>query len=165
MWAVAPSVPLGPLLPWSVMRRGFLIRSVQRLLRPDEALVDVVFMWARHRWMMPFTGLAFVGLVAVAAASGIVEWSVRLGLGVAGATVAAMSTTEYRVLAHTTGALVLCRAGRVRQVATGTIERLSADVTITRVGTTLVSSEWMIGDRRYTVPRNFGQAMEAVAQR
>jgi hypothetical protein len=76
-----------------------------------------------------------------------------------------MSTTEYRVLAHTTGALVLCRAGRVRQVATGTIERLSADVTITRVGTTLVSSEWMIGDRRYTVPRNFGQAMEAVAQR
>ena len=84
MWAVAPSVPLGPLLPWSVMRRGFLIRSVQRLLRPDEALVDVVFMWARHRWMMPFTGVAFVGLVVVAAASGIAEWSVRLGLGVAG---------------------------------------------------------------------------------
>ena len=147
------------------MRRRFLVRSVERLLRPDEHLVDVVFMWSRHRWVMPFAGLAFVGLVAVAAAAGIAEWSVCLGVGAAGATAAAVSSTKYRILAHTTRALVLCRAGRVRQVATGVIERLPDGVTITRVGTTMVTSEWVLRDIRYTVPRNFGRAMEAAARR
>ena len=154
-----------PLLPWPPMRRGFLVRSVERLLRPDEYLVGVVFMWSRHRWTMPFAGFAFVGLVAVASSSGIGKWSVCLGLGAVGATVAAVSSTTYRVLAHTTRALVLCRAGRVRQVATGIIERLPDGVTITRVGATIVTSEWVLRDVRYTVPRNFGPAMEAAARR
>ena len=161
----APVVLSRPLLPWPVMRRRFLIRSVERLLRRDESLVGVVFMWSRHRWMVPFAGCAFVGLVAVAGASEIADWSVRLGLGAVGATVAAVATTEYRVLALTTRSLVLCRGGRFRQVATGVIERLPDDVAITRVGTTLVTSEWMVGDLRYTVPRNFGPVMEAVAHR
>ncbi|HJM20574.1 MAG TPA: hypothetical protein QF409_01160 [Acidimicrobiales bacterium] len=147
------------------MRRGFLLRSVERLLDPDENLVGVVFMWSRHPWMMPFAGCAFVGLVTVTGAAGIAEWSVRLGLGAVGATLAAVSTTQYRVLAHTTRSLVLCRAGRIRQVATGIIERLPDDVTITRLGTTMVTSEWMLAKVRYTVPRNFGQAMEAACHR
>ncbi|MDP7550562.1 MAG: hypothetical protein QF896_05150 [Acidimicrobiales bacterium] len=146
------------------MRHGFLMRSVGRLLQTDEKPVAVALMWTRHRWMMPYTAAVSVAVIFLATAGGVEFWSTRLGIGAAGAIVAATATTNYSVLARTTRGLLLCRAGRVRQVATVIVERLPEGTPISRTGGNLITGEWDVGDRSYSVPRRHERAMEQIVR-
>jgi hypothetical protein len=103
-------------------------------------------------------------VIFLATAGGVEFWSTRLGIGAAGAIVAATATTNYSVLARTTRGLLLCRAGRVRQVATAIVERLPEGTPISRTGGNLITGEWDVGDRSYSVPRRHERAMEQIVR-
>lgn len=145
------------------MRQQVLYKSVTRLLPEDEAIEHVVYMMGRHKWFLPFTAGACVVLFVVAVLSGIQQPGGRIAIALAGGAVAAMATTEYRVLVRTDHDLVLFAGGRLRQRATRLIGRLQPDTPIELVGNNLVVTEWLVGDRQFTVMRRFQQAMVALA--
>lgn len=145
------------------MRRRVLIESVRRRLRAGEHLQEVAYMWHRHRWTLPFALSAGAGLCLVAFVSGFDSAGSLVAVGLAASAVAAMATTEYRVLAATTSGLVLLRASRIRQVAVEVLERLPASTDVRLVGNNLVLTDWMVGDRRYTVPKSSESAMNRIA--
>jgi len=146
------------------MRRVVLLRSVQKLLRDDEHVVEAAYLWSRHRLLLPFALGAFVLVAVVAALVGFGGWAAPVGLGLAGAAVAAMATTEYRVLAQTDRGFMLCRGSRVRQAATGLIERLPDDLELSLVGNQMVLTEWTVGDRRFSAPKASEQALVRMAR-
>lgn len=120
-------------------------------------------MWTRHRLGYVYALAAFVGLVLVAVMSGFQEWPSRLVIGVAGAALAMAATTNYRVLAQTDAGFVLLDGGRFRQVATRLVRRLPDDVNISVQRDTLITTDWIVGDREYTVPKSSQRAMERIA--
>lgn len=150
------------------MRQKVLYRSVRRLLREDEQIEHLVYLWSRHRWMVPYCVAAGVALFLVAWFSGIEQLGGRLAIGLGGIAVAALASSDYRVLVQSSSArgprqLTMLRASRFRQVAKGVIGQLAPDVKIAIVGTTLVMTEWMIDGRQYSVMRRFQSAMTAIA--
>lgn len=147
------------------MRDNVLNSSVRSLLPKDEQLIALVHMWSRHRLMFPFLAAAFVGLLVVTIVAGFEGWSSRIGLALAGAAVASMATTEYRVLAHTGRGLVLLRSSRVRQKATEVIDYLPDDTQVEPVGTNLVITDWRVGDQTYSVMRRHQSSMVAISNR
>lgn len=146
------------------MRRRFLVSSVQRLLRDDERLVEVAFMW-RHR-----PGLVASASVTAAAAYGA-TWALsfgssgtRVGFALALALLVSVARTDYRVLALTTAPrFVLYRASRVRQVAVAEIEQFMPPLVIDLQGTNLVLTEWLVGGEMFTVPKSSQAAMTRLA--
>ncbi len=146
------------------MRREVLWRSVRRVLDTDEPILDVAYMWRRHRWMVPYA-LVAAGVCAVGAALVGFGGPSSVAIAVAAAAVAASALTEYRVLAITERGLVLMTGGRIRQVATGLIARLPETVTVERIANNLVISEWRVGDERYSVLRRFDATMAAIAMK
>ncbi len=145
------------------MRRSVMIKSVQRLLRNDEELLDAAFMWNRHRLMIPYAALAFGAMLLVALIAGFDTWASRLGLAAAGAGVAAMATTNYRILAHTDRGFVLLRASRVRQYATEILERWPHSIELTPMSSFMVVTDWTVHDRRYSVPKSSEQSVVRMA--
>ncbi len=145
------------------MRRSILLRSVRRHLEAAEILVDAAVLWRRHRLMVPYCFCAFTAVAVGAALVGFQAWPARAGLGLAGAGVAAMATTEYRVLAQTDTGFVLLASSRVRQYAVRLIERLPSCTTIELVTNQMVMSEWAVDGVRYTVPKSSEQSMARMA--
>ena len=145
------------------MRRAFLLRSVARVLGGNMVVHDAAYMWARHRWMMPFAGAAFAAVALLAPIAGINEGGTRIALGLAAAGVAVMASTEYRVVAQTDGGIVLLEASKIRQVATDLRLRLEKDDPFQSVGGTVLAADWQVGEYRYTVPRSSEQAMQRMA--
>ena len=145
------------------MRRRILTQSVQRHLADGEQIREVVHLWSRHRWMVPYCGISAVALFVVAAMSGVVGFVPRVAVGLAGAVAAATATTNYSILVSTNRGLVLLRSSRIRQYAKGGSEKLPAGTSVERVGGTIVSSDWLVADRMLTVPRRGEQAMHAIA--
>lgn len=146
-------------------RQRVLYDSVRRHLDDGERIEHLVYLSKRHRLMIPFVLAAFLGLMAVAFVAGVEQWSGRIGLGLAGAAVAAAATTEYRVLASTSKGLVMFQSSRIRQMARKLLGRLDPDVEIEAVGQNLVMTDWLIDGDRYTVMKRFQQAMTAIAER
>ena len=142
---------------------GCLVGSGEGLLGPGGRVVAAAVMGRRHRLVVPYTAAVSVAFVFLAGAAGVQVWTGRFGLGAAGAVIAATATTDYSVLVRTSRGRFLCRAGRVRQVATRIVERLPAGVVVTRIGGNLVTGEWEVGDRRYSVPRRHEHAMDRIA--
>ena len=122
-------------------------------------------MWTRHRLIVPYAAFAFAVLLIVGIATGIEQWSGRFGLAVAGAALAAMATTEYRVLALTASGLVLLRSSRIRQRATALIERLPASVEVRPIGSNLVITDWSVDSNVYSVMKRHQSAMVAISER
>lgn len=147
------------------MRDRVLHNSVRALLPDTDRIVHLVHMWSRHRLMLPYAAIAFAGMVLLAFAVGVDQWSGRIGLGLAGAATAAMATTEYRVLAQTTAGLVLLRSSRVRQKAVAVIETLPPSTAIAPVTSNLVITDWSVGDAIYSVMKRHQAAMVAISQR
>ena len=147
------------------MRDGILYSSVQKLLPADEKVLHVAHTWTRHRWTVPYAVAAFVGFFAVAFAVEVEQWSGRVGLGLAGAAIATMATTEYRVLVLTSSGLVLLRSSRVRQRATALIKRLPASTQVKPVGSNLVITDWEVGSVVYSVMKRSQAAMVAISER
>jgi hypothetical protein len=145
------------------MRRSFLLRSVERVLDPEERLEDAAFMWSRHRLGYVHAAASFVALVIVAIAAGFEPWPSRLVIGVAGAAVALTATTNYRVLALTSRNLVVLDGGRLRQVARRVKRRLPRDAAVRIVRDTMLTTDWLVDGVEYTVPKGSQRAMERIA--
>lgn len=145
------------------MRRAALIRSVQRLVEPGAVVHDAAYMWARHKWMVPYGALWFLTVVALAPIGGIDDWSTRVAIGFAVAGVAVTATTEYRVLALVDDRMVMFTASKIRQVARRKIEEIGWRSTMAPVGGTVLAADWQIGDQQYTVSRSSEQAMSRIA--
>lgn len=142
-----------------------LERSVRKHLDDGEKVRHVVHMFTRHHLAFPFIAASGVALAVVAAMAGATEWSTRISLGLAGAAVAAMATTEYRVLVETSVGLVLLRSSRFRRRASGFIRRLSQDSPIEVIGSNLVITEYRVDGVVYSVMRRYQQDMAAIAAR
>lgn len=147
------------------MRRGVLWRSVRRVLGPDVELLDVAYLWHRHRLLVPFAAVAALIGGGAAWLGGFRSVASIAAVALAATAVAASAATEYRVLAVTSGGLALMTGGRIRQVATGLIEWLPDSTVVERVANNLVMSEWRVGDRRLSVLRRFESTMAAIAER
>jgi hypothetical protein len=145
------------------VRRYHLTKSVDQLLPEGERAIHVAYLWRRHHWMPVYALASFVGLVAVASAVGVEGWSARLVLGVGGAAVATSATTHYWVLASTTSGLVLFRGSRIRQQAAELVERLPPSTRIDRIGGSMVSPEWAIGDQTFATSRSHDQELHRLA--
>lgn len=113
--------------------------------------------------MFPFGAAAFVGMVLVADWAGTSDWPTRIVLGAAGVAVAVAATTDYKVLAQTSSGMVLLRASRIRQVATGMIELLPRDLKLVQVGGTIIAADWEVDGSVYTVPKASEQAMSRMS--
>lgn len=148
------------------MRESVLTSSVRALLPNDERIVALVHMWRRHRLMVPFVLASFTGVLVVAILAGFEEWSGRIGLALGAGALAAMATTEYRVLALTSDDdLVLFRSSRVRQKATELLVRLPESTVVEPAGTNLVITDWKVADHIYSVMRRYQSAMVAISER
>ncbi len=145
------------------MRYKILLRSVQRLLDPDEQLYGAAFMWQRHRLGYVYSLAAFVALVLIAIASGFDDWPDRIAIGLAGAAIALAATTIYRVLAATSAGLVLIEGGRVRHVGKSVVQRMDLGTPIVIQRDTLVTTDWKVDGVEYTVPKSSQQAMQQIA--
>ena len=145
------------------MRKAVLFRSVAQVLGNDEPVVEAVYMWSRHRYMLPYAAIGFLALFWVAELAGFDELAGQVAIGFGGVAVAVAATTDYRVLAETTGGMYLLRASRIRQVALELIERLSDGVTIEQVGGTVLATDWQVGENRYTVTRSGESSMGRMA--
>lgn len=145
------------------MRRNFLLRSITRILGDEVTVHDAAYMWSRHRWMVPYAAIAFAGVVLFAPVAGIDDWPTRIVIGAAAVAVAVTATTEYWVLALSDKGLHLLAASKIRQVAVRHHENLDADTPVVPVGGTGLTTDWAVGDRRYTVPRSSEQAMGRMA--
>lgn len=147
------------------MRSGILYSSVRNQLPEGELIVQIAHMWTSNRWALPYGLAAFVGCFVVAFVVGVDQWSGRIVIGLAGAAVAAMATTEYRVLVLTREGLVLMGSSRIRQRATNLIRRLPASVSVEPVGSNLVITEWSVDGQVYSVMKRHQAAMLAISQR
>lgn len=147
------------------MRRAVLLRSVARFLDEGVELVDAAYMWTRHRWMVPYAVIAAVAVYFASEWAGFTETPTRVALGFAAGAIAVNATTEYRVLARTSRDVLLLKGSRIRQYATGVLDRLPGSVEIHAVGGTVIATDWQVGDRVYTVPKSSEQAIERIAHR
>ena len=145
------------------MRRTFLIRSVQRALGEGMTVYDAAYVWSRHRWMLPFSGVVFAAVVLLTPLGLIDDWPTRIVIGAAAVAVAVTATTEYSVIAQSDGGLHLLTASKIRQVALRFKEHLAPNIQFEPVGGTGLSADWQVGDRRFTVPRSSEQAMARMA--
>ncbi len=127
--------------------------------------MEAAYMWRRHRLMMPFVVGTFIGTVLVAGWVGWDDWPTRIAVGLAAAAVAVAASTDYRVLALTSGGLVLLEASRIRQAATGMLELLAPTVTIERVGGTVLAADWEVAGLVYTVSRSSEGAVARISAR
>jgi len=143
------------------MRREILWGSARGLLDGEEIL-DVAYMWRRHRWAIP-AGLVVGGAVALLAM--IFGFSTATGIGVGAAALAVLvsAATEYSVLAMTSRGLALMGGGRIRQVARPPVEWLPADTPVEKLVNNLVVSDWRVGDQRFSVLRRYESTMSAIS--
>jgi hypothetical protein len=145
------------------LRKSILVRSVRRLLDTDEQVHDVVMLWTRHRFFLPYCVAAGAALFAVAMASGVeglVNQVVLAGCGVA---VAGMATTNHWVLVSTNKGLVLCRSSRIRQYATAVASRLAPNTPLEMIGSTVVTSDWRLDGMIYTMTKRWEAAMRLLS--
>jgi len=141
------------------VRNQVLIRSVRRLLGDDVVVHHVVTMWRRHPLAIPFCAGAFVVGFVVAALVDIQPLSSQVAVGLAGLAVAAMATTDQRILVQTDADLVMVLSSKIRQYAKAIIGSIPGDAVIEVVSDNLVISDWMIGDQRFSMMKRSQRAM------
>jgi len=138
--------------------------SVRRLVESPEQVTSAAFMWRVHSRLVVF-GLV-VGTAAGVGAyyvAGFETPQAAAGIGLLAFAVAALATTEHRVLAETGETIVFCRGARTRQVA---VELLATSVdaaSIEVVSANAVTSEWRVEGQRFTVSRRHQQTMTRFA--
>lgn len=137
---------------------------MKRVLGPDDQVIEAVYLWTRHRWMLWFGAGAFMVLFATAEFAGFDDVAGQIALGFAGVAVAVTATTEYRIVALTDRGRYLLRASRIRRVATALLERLDPNTKMALVGGTVLAVDWQVGDRRYTVTKSGEAAMHRIAE-
>ena len=53
------------------MRKAILLRSIAQFLDDGTQVVEAAYMWKRHRLMMPFGIVSFLGMLVVAEWAGL----------------------------------------------------------------------------------------------
>ena len=147
------------------MRDGILHGSVRALIPEDERIVHVAHMWTRHPLTLVYGAAAFIGFLVLGFVLGIEQWSGRIGLAFAGAAVATMATTEYRILVQTGEGLVLLASSRIRQRATSIIGKLPKSAEVRAVGNNLVITDSNVDGHVYSVMKRHQAAMVAMSER
>lgn len=120
-------------------------------------------LWNRHRWFLGYalaSGLAIYAVTTLSGFDGLVN---RIALAGCGIALAGMSTTNYWVLARTDRGYVLCKSSRIRQFATGLVDRLGKSPRIEMVGSTVVTSDWQVDGVEYTLSKRWESTMRALA--
>ena len=145
------------------MRNQVLIRSIRRLLGDDVVVHHVVSMWRRHHLAIPFCAGSFMLGFVVAALVDIQPISSQVAVGLAGLAVAAMATTDQRILVQTDDELVMLRSSRIRQYARAVVGPVPDDASIEVVSDNLVISDWMIGDQRFSMMKRAQRSMTHIA--
>ena len=134
-----------------------------RVLGDQVVVREAAYVWRRHKWMMPYAATVFAAVTLLAPIGGIEDWPTRIAIGAAAVAVAVTATTDYSVVAQVDDSIVLLKASKIRQVATGLQDYLPVDVELAPVGGTLLATDWQVGKHRYTVPRSSDQAMNRIA--
>lgn len=147
------------------MRRQYLIRSVSPHLPAGERVLQVAFMWQRHRWMTLYTVCSLLGLTLLAAVVGFETWALRLAIGLSGAALAGSATSSYWVLAQTSVGLVWLKGSRIRQRAVELVRRLPSSAEITPLGGSILAHEWRIEGQTYSVMRSYDKELQSMARR
>jgi len=145
------------------LRTNLLFKSVQQLLGADAQIRDVAMLFTRHRWFLPYSIVAAIAVFVVASATGVAGLGSRIVLGLCGLAIAGMATTNYWVLADSGNALVLCRSSRIRQYATGVVERLPRDTPLEMFGSTVITSDWKIRGVVYTTTKRWESSLREMA--
>ncbi len=145
------------------VRRRVLLRSVQRLL-PSEPLHGVAMLWRLHDRALPITVVAAVLAAVIGLAAGLDRVALALATAATAAAAAGL-TREFRVLALTDDGFVLLRGSTIRVQAKEVIERLGPRAEIIRLGGSLLTAEWRVAGRTYTVRREWERSMQEMASR
>lgn len=126
-------------------------------------------LWTRHRLFLPYAIVAGGGLFIVSLLIGVEGVGAQIGIAVAGAAVATLSTTNYWVLASAEGPdgpdLLLCRSSRIRQFAKQIERRLGIDASIEMTGSTVITSDWRIEGINYTLTKRWEATVRDLSQR
>jgi len=126
-------------------------------------LIDAALLWVRRPWSYVYGSAIFAALLTGAVLAGFDTWTSRFGLAAIGASIAVVATTDYRILALTTDDLVMCRAGRLRQVARSIIDRPPMATEMFPIGGTMLTAEWKIGKVTYTVTKSSQQSLARIS--
>ena len=146
------------------MRRRVLIRSIQRLLKPDDHVARAAFMWRLHRWALPLGVVAGAAVALLGLVTGNFESvAFAIAAGIAVGAVASLASAEYRVLALVNDELVMMRGSRTRNVAVEVLERRLPNNSVRLVSSTAVVSDWLILERRFSTTRRYQQEMIEMA--
>ena len=145
------------------LRHAILTRSVQRLVGDGEQVRDVVMLFTRHRWFLPYSLFAGLALFLVASTTGIDGTLNRVVLAGCGVAIAAMATTNHWVLAETDRGLVLLRSSRIRQYAQAIVTRFPRNEPLDMVGSTVITSDWRVDGTMYTLTKRWEPAMRRIA--
>jgi hypothetical protein len=136
-----------------VVRRRVLIRSITKLLPAEERVLNAAPIWTFHPYA-PLIALAAAGApVAVLSSFTDATWSQRLLWAGLIAVVATSVSTRFRILATTTGGVLLLRSSSIRQVAVEVLERWTDAPPMDKLGGNLATSEWRIDGTTYTVSK------------
>lgn len=147
------------------IRLKVLVGSVEKLLDADEQVHDVVVLWTRHRWYLPYWLFTAAFMYAVATLSGIETTANRVVVVGCGLAIAAMASTNYWILSDTSKGLVLLRSSRIRHYAKKVERRLDADPAIEMTNSTVITSDWRIDGLIYTVTKRWEATMREIATR
>ncbi len=126
-------------------------------------MIEAVYMWKRHRHVVPFAGVTFVGMVLLSGWLGWEDWATRIVIGLAATAVAVAASTDYKVLASTSSGLYLLDASRIRQTAKAMGRRLPPGTEIKQAGGTMLAVDWEVDGSLYTVPKSSERAMNRIA--
>jgi len=142
-----------------------LVGSVEKLLEPDEQVREVVVLWSRHRWFLPYWIFTGIFMYLVATLSGIESLANRVVVAGCGLAIAAMASTNYWVLSETTKGLVLLRSSRIRHYAKSLERRLDADASVEMIASTVITSDWRIDGLIYTLTKRWEATMRQISTR
>lgn len=141
------------------LRQTVLIRSVDRLLPPGEQAASAIMLFSRHHLFFPYAIGAGVVVFIAALLAGIPGLTNQIILAACGVAIAAMATTNHVVLAQTNLDLLLFRSSRVRQYAKKFLERIPDDTPIEMISGNVITSDWKIGTRIFTLTKRWEAAM------
>lgn len=144
------------------MRQQLLRRTVTRFLEPGEEVEAAAYMWVRHPQGIVWATGAGAIAAAIAAVGGGELPVMPVVFGLLAASIVYTVTTQYRVLAVTNHRMVMCRGGRIRQVATGLIGEVQTP-TIEPVGGSMLATDWKVDDVTYSVSKSYEKAIHAIA--
>lgn len=145
---------------WSVRQR-ILLRSVRSLVGPHATVARAAVLKRLHRHAAALAIAVLLAGLAITTAIGIVSWYDRVVVAGLLAVLVVSITGEVRILAEVDESLVLFVGSRIRQVAVSRLGPIEG-ADLEKMSSTLITSEWRVGNERYTVGKRADKSIEAM---